>query len=402
MIHERPALDDSAHGALSPDNPGPCWLDIDLDAIRQNVSALRRLVGGRTGVAAVVKAGAYGLGAAPVASAAVAAGATFLCVARLSEASELRVAGLQTPIVNLARTSPEEAELAVAYGVTATVADQESLEGLVRAASKWGVRLPVHLKVDTGLTRYGAQPYELLDLLPRLRKAAAIHVEGIISHFAAADEPDLACAREQLARFEEAVALVGSAGLHPAYRHLANSAGALALPEARLDLVRLGITLSGHYPSESVPRDVRLRPAVLFKARLARVYHLPADTPIGYGHSFVTARPTVAGLVPAGYADGLPRAASGRGSVLVRGRRAPMIGRVSMDQCVVDLTDVPGAAVGDEAVLFGKQDHASIPLEEFAAWGDTISHEALCRIGPRVPRVYRGAPVLTGRLARPE
>jgi alanine racemase len=162
------------------------------------------------------------------------------------------------------------------------------------------------------------------------------------------------------------------------------------LPESRLDLVRVGITLSGHYPSPDVPRVVALRPAIMFKARLARTYDLPAGASVGYNRTFICDRDLRAGVVPAGYADGLPRSHSSRGEVLVRGRRVPLIGRVSMDQCVVDISTVGEASPGDEVVLFGQQGSEQIRLHEYAGWGDTIAHEALCRLGPRVPRYYRG------------
>jgi alanine racemase len=184
------------------------------------------------------------------------------------------------------------------------------------------------------------------------------------------------------------VATLDAAGYDVSPRHLANSAGTLALPAARFDLVRLGITLSGHYPSLETPRAVALRPAVALRARLARAYWLPAGASIGYNRTRILDQPRRVGLVPVGYADGLPRAHSNRGAVLVGGRRAPLLGRVSMDQCVVDLTEHPDAQPGDEVTLFGQQDGSSIGLDEYAAWGDTIAHEALCRIGPRVPRRY--------------
>lgn len=354
-----------------------------------NLAATRRLLRPGVGVVAVVKANAYGLGAVPVARAALSAGATALAVARVSEAVELREAGLRAPILNLAHTPPEEADLAVAYGVTPAVADPDAAESLALSAQRRGTQVPVHLKVDTGLSRFGAQPGEWPALLARVAALPELRVEGIASHFATADEPDLGFAREQLARFREALAQARVLGLRPSVAHIANSAGVLALPEAHLDLVRLGITLSGHYPSPYVPRGVDLLPAVALKARLARVFCLPAGASVGYGQTFVTMRPTVAGLVPAGYADGMPRALSGRGAALVRSQRAPLLGRVSMDQCVVDLTDLPPVSPGEEVVLFGRQGEAWLTLDEFAGWADTIVHEALCRVGPRVPRVYR-------------
>lgn len=346
---------------------------------------------------AVVKANAYGLGAVPVAQAALAGGATWLAVARTSEALELRAAGLAAPILHLAYFAPAEAPLLVQQRVTPTVVDLAAAAALAAAVPP-GRRLTVQLKLDTGLSRFGIQPAELEPLLRGLRQFPNLRVEGVYSHLASADEADLSFARQQLAAFQTALRQIEAAGHQVTPAHLANSAGALALPEARLDLVRLGITLSGHYPSTDVPRTVMLRPAAALRARLARVYTLPAGASIGYNRTRILDRPRRVGLVPVGYADGLPRAHSNLGALLINGQRVPLLGRVSMDQCVVDLQDQPGAQPGDLVTLFGAQDAASISLDDFAAWGDTVAHEALCRIGPRVPRCYLG---LAGPTATP-
>jgi alanine racemase len=376
--------------AASPAPPStPTWLDVDLEAIGANVRALCQLIGPGTVLAAVVKADAYGLGAEAVARAALAAGAGALAVARVEEGVALREAGIEAPILNVAHTAPSEAAAAVRFAITPTVADPESVRAFAAAGRAAGRRtLAVHLKVDTGLARFGARPEELPALLAALAEEPIIQVEGLASHFATADEPDLAYARQQLAQFRTTLASLRERGLRPRLRHMANSAATLVLPESRFDLVRVGLTLSG--ASSVADRDPppALRPAVALRARLARVYQLPAGATIGYGRTYVCSRPTRAGLVPAGYADGLSRALSNRASVLVRGQRAPLLGRVSMDQCVVDLTEIPAARPGDEVTLIGRQGQDEIGLAEFAAWADTIPHEALCRIGPRVPRRY--------------
>ena len=366
----------------------PCWLEIDLDLIVSNVLAVRRLLDPGTAVAAVVKANAYGLGATEVARAALAAGATVLAVARIQEGVALRRAGLNAPILNLAYTGPEEVEAAVEFGITPTIADVEVARALARAA-RGRPPVGVHLKVDTGLSRFGAQPDEVPAILSALADEPALCLEGLSSHFATADEPDPSYSEEQLRRFLAIVGQLAARGLRPRLRHMANSAATLALPAARLDLVRLGISLSGTSPLLSDTPPEGLRSAVALRARLARVYDLPAGASVGYGQSFTCRRPTRAGLVPVGYADGLPRAHSNRGAVLIGGRRAPLIGRVSMDQCVVDLTDLPAVRPGEEVTLIGRQGGAEISLTEFAAWSGTIPHEALCRIGPRVPRCYQ-------------
>jgi alanine racemase len=369
------------------DQAGPCWLVVDLDAVCANVRAVRRLVEPAR-VMAVVKANAYGLGAVPVARAALDGGAAWLAVARTSEALELRAAGLQVPILHLAYFPPEEAPLLVQQRITPTLVDLATAAAL-SAAVPAGRQFTVQLKLDTGLSRLGIQPGELEPLLRGLRQFPNLRVAGVYSHFASADEPDQSFSRRQLAAFQAALPQIAAAGYQPAPVHLANSAGALALPEARLDLVRLGITLSGHYPSADVPRTVPLRPAVALHARLARVYTLPAGSSVGYNRTRILDQPRRVGLVPVGYADGLPRAHSNLAALLINGRRAPLIGRVSMDQCVVDLQNQPTARPGDLVTLFGAQSGAGITLDEYAGWGNTIAHEALCRNGPRVPRRSR-------------
>jgi alanine racemase len=376
------------------------WLEVDLDAVAANVQTLRKLIGPAVALAAVVKANGYGLGAEPVARAALAAGARLLAVARIEEGIALRQAGLEAPILNLTHTAPADAAAAVHYRITPTLADPESVAAFgaaARAAGRGG--LAVHLKLDTGLARFGARPEELPALLSALESEPILSVEGIASHFATADEADLSFAWQQLDCFRARLASLRERGLRPDLRHMANSAATLALPEARFDLVRCGVTLSGASPLSYDRPLPALTPAVALRARLARVYPLSVDAPVGYGRTYVCSRPIRAGLVTAGYADGVARAASNQARVLVRGQRAPLLGRVSMDQCVVDLTDIPAAQPGDEVTLIGRQGEGEISLAEFAAWNDTIPHEALCRIGPRVARRYRW---LGERAGRPE
>lgn len=377
-----------------PRGQRPCWLEVDLDAVAANVRAIRRLVGHATRVCAVVKADAYGLGAVPVARAALRGGAEWLAVARVQEGLSLRAAGLSAPVLLTAAFAPAEAEAIVRHGLTPTVVQTEDALALGRAAARLGVVQPAHIKVDTGLTRFGAAPADSLALARLVESSPSLRLEGLCTHFASADEHDLSFTREQLARFESVHAELVAERIAPSILHAANSAGALGVPEARWGMVRVGITLSGHYPSADVPRAVSLRPAVSLRARLPRVYDLASGTSVGYGRTYRAERPIRAALLAAGYADGVPRAHSNRASAVVRGRRAPLVGRVSMDQCVVDVTEIGGVAAGDEAVLFGTSstDRAGpedISLDEFAAWSGTIAHEALCRIGGRVPRLYR-------------
>lgn len=376
-------------GGLSQDRP--CWLDVDLDAIGENVRSIARLVGDGTRICAVVKAEAYGLGAVEVARAALAAGAERVAVARVDEAIQLRLAGISAPILLIAGFVPAEAEAIVRHRVTATVVQARDGLALARAAGRLGRVVDVHLKVDTGLTRYGAPPADVPSLVRLLRGLPTVRLEGLYSHFASADEEDRSFTEEQLHRLfqiVEAVERLEDDGWRPPIVHAANSAATLREPTSWLHMVRVGIALSGHYPSAAVPRDVVLRPAVSLRARLLAVKDVPAGTSIGYNRTFVADRQLRVGLVPAGYADGVPRSHSNRAVALVAGARLPVVGRVSMDQCVVDLTENPWASPGNVVTLFGRDAFGEIPLEEYAAWSDTIVHEALCRIGPRVPRRY--------------
>ena len=376
-------------GGLSQDRP--CWLDVDLDAIGENVRSIARLVGGGTRICAVVKAEAYGLGAVEVAQAALAAGAERLAVARVDEAVQLRRAGISAPILLIAGFVPAEAETIVRNGITATVVQARDGMALARAAGRLGTVVDVHLKVDTGLTRYGAPPAEVPGLVRLLRGLPTVRLEGLYSHFASADEEDRSYTEEQLHRLYQLVETVERLeddGWRPPIVHAANSAATLREPTSWLHMVRVGIALSGHYPSDAVPRDVALRPAVSLRARLLNVKDVPAGTSIGYNRTFVADRQLRVGLVPAGYADGVPRSHSNRAVALVAGARLPVVGRVSMDQCVVDLTENPWASPGSVVTLFGRDAFGEIPLEEYAGWSDTIVHEALCRVGPRVPRRY--------------
>lgn len=373
--------------------PAPCWLEVDLDAVEANVRWLRSTIGPATEIAAVVKAQAYGLGAEELGWAALRAGASRLAVARVREGVALRRAGVTAPILVLTAIVPSELELCCAQDLTPTVADPALVSDLCAMAGRLGRPQQVHLKVDTGLTRYGAEPETIVALARQVQQSPWLEAEGLFTHFASSDEPGLDYSREQLRRFEDIRTALASQGFRYAIHHAANSAGAIRLPEARLDLVRAGITLAGSPTSASVIAP-SLQPAASLKATVARVYDVNRDATIGYGRTFRAARRMRAALVPIGYADGLPRALSNRGAMLIRGQRAPIVGRVSMDQCVVDISDIPGVLPGDAVVALGGQGRDAITLAELAEWSETIPHEVLCRIGMRVPRVYvRGGEV---------
>jgi alanine racemase len=377
------------------------WVEVDLDAIANNVRALQAAAEPRHGVTAVVKAQAYGMGAAAVAQAAVEAGARGAAVARVSEARRLRQAGFTEPILLLGGLDPEDYADVVALSLTPTLTDWATALGVADASHRAGELTRVHVKVDTGITRYGAPPEEAIAIVRSIQELPSLELEGFYTHFAAADDPDPFFAHQQLARFRAICEQLESEGISLGLKHVANSAGALRVPGAGLDTIRVGIGLAGGYATGWVPRVGDLRSAVALKSRIVR-FHTPAvGSSIGYGRTYKVYRPMRVALLACGYADGLPRACSNRGRVLIRGERAPLIGTVSMDMAMADVSHLPEVEVGDEVVVLGRQGQDEITLDEFAESAGIIPHELLVRLGSRAPRVYvrGGEPIMRATLA---
>ncbi|MDT0267793.1 alanine racemase [Streptomyces sp. DSM 44915] len=372
----------------------PLRADIDLAALRSNVRALRRRLTGGAALMAVVKADGYGHGMLPCARAARQAGAAWLGAATPQEALALRAAGDTGRVLCWLWTPDGPWRAAVEADLDVSVSGRWALELAVGAARAAGRTARVQLKADTGLGRNGAQPADWPELVAAARAAeatGAVRVTGLWSHLACADEPGHPSIRRQLASFAEAVAVAERAGLRPEVRHLANSPATLTLPEAHYDLVRTGVSVYGLSPSAEVgtPEDFGLRPVMTLRAALAQVKRVPGGHGVSYGHHYTTPGATTLALVPAGYADGVPRHASGNGPVLVAGKLRTVAGRVAMDQFVVDLGG-DTAEVGDEAVLFGPGDRGEPTAEDWARAAGTIGYEIVTRIGPRVPRIYHG------------
>ncbi|AJE42050.1 alanine racemase [Streptomyces nodosus] len=365
--------------------------EIDLAALRANVRTLRALTPGAA-VMAVVKADAYGHGAVPCARAALEAGARWLGTATPEEAFALREAGLPGRVLCWLWTPGGPWRRAIESDVDVSVGGMWALEEVREAAGAAGAPARVHLKADTGLGRSGCQPADWPELVAEALRAQAdglITVVGLWSHFACADEPGHPSVQAQLSRFREMVAYAEEQGVRPEVRHIANSPATLTLPEAHFDLVRTGIAMYGLSPSPELgtPADLGLRPVMTLKASLALVKQVPGGHGVSYGHLYTTPGGTTLGLVPVGYADGIPRHASGAGPVLVDGKLRTVAGRVAMDQFVVDLGgDEP--APGTEAVLFGPGDLGEPTAEDWAQAAGTIAYEIVTRIGSRVPRVY--------------
>jgi alanine racemase len=360
---------------------------IDLDALRHNLAGVREQAG--VPVMAVVKADAYGHGLVPCARAALDAGAQWLGVALLEEAVALRDAGIEGRILAwLGGPGGPWAEC-VALDVDLGLSALWALEEVRAAARASGRRARVQLKADTGLSRNGATADDWPALVAAAAEAEAegtVTVTGVWSHLACADEPTHPSVAAQLAAFADALAVADAAGLRPDVRHLANSAGAYAIPGARYDLVRVGIHMYGLTSGVASADELGLRPVMSLRARLASVKRVPAGSGVSYGQEYTTSSDTTLGLVPVGYADGLPRAAANAGPVLAAGHVRTVAGRVCMDQVIVDLGD-DDAAPGDEVVLFGADGPSA---DDWAAACGTIGYEIVTRIGPRVPRVLVG------------
>jgi len=383
--------DTPSAGARSGSLPGlrPAWVEVDLDAVRANTRALAELAQ-PAALLAVVKADGYGHGAVPVARAALDAGAGWLGVALVEEGIALRRDGIDAPILVLSEPPPAAAGAVVAHGLTATVYTAPAVEALAKAVVDSGADgpVPVHLKVDTGMHRVGCSLADVEGLIELIAARPELTLEGICTHFAAADEPDLAYTDDQADLFDALLADLDARGGRPPLAHAANSAGLLAHHRARYDLVRIGIALYGVAPAPALADRVPLRPVLSLRARVAHVKRLPAGSRVSYGLRYELPRDATVATVPIGYADGVPRNLGlVGGEVLVRGDRAPIAGSVTMDQLMVDVGDAP-VAIGDEVVLLGAQGDDEITAEEWAGRLGTIAYEIVTGIGSRVPRRY--------------
>lgn len=363
------------------------WAEIDLTAIEHNVKEIKKKITNGAALCAVVKADAYGHGALSVAQAALKAGAERLAVAIVNEAVELRDAGFKVPILVLGYTPACQAELVAQKDITQTIFTLEAAKALSAAAQAVGRTVKVHIKVDTGMGRIGIQPEEAGDFAAAVAALPGLEIEGLYSHFACSDSADKEFTLTQHQRFLEAAARVEGKGIAIPIKHIANSAAMLELPKTHLDMVRPGIILYGLWPSGEVKQDLKLKPAMKFKAQIGFLKDLPAGSPISYGRTYYTSRPSRIGTVPVGYADGWSRLLAGKAELLIRGQRAPMVGRVCMDQCMVDVTHIPEVRLGDEVLLFGGPE---LPVEEAAQHMGTINYEVVCMVGKRVPRMYIG------------
>lgn len=368
----------------------PVWAEIDLDALQHNVRLLlQRAAPAR--LFAVVKANAYGHGAVPIARAALDAGAAGLGVINADEGEELRRAGITAPVVILGFTPPWQAAQVVRHALTPSVHDVDTARAISAEAVKQGVTQPVHLEVETGLNRHGLRGEALVKFAEAVRALPGLVVEGLFTHFAAAEEGDKTFTRGQFKELLDASTLLPWVPI----RHCAATASIMDNPELHVEMVRAGLGIYGYRPAPGCGVGMDVRPVMALKTRIARVQMLSPGETVGYGRAFRALAPTRIALLMAGYADGLQRRLSGSLEVLVRGKRAPLVGRIAMDMCMVDVTHVPEAQPLDEVVLLGAQDSGRIDADELAAKAGTISWDILAGISHRVPRVYvRGGDVV--------
>jgi len=369
---------------------GPTWVEINLDVIANNVKNIRRFIGKKKELMAVVKGNAYGHDILEIASVVLNNGATRLAVARLEEGIFLRKSGITVPILVLGLTLKQQAESLVLYNITPAVSEYKMIEKLSDSAFKEDKIVKVHLKVDTGMGRIGISPDHVLNFIKKVKVLKNVEIEGIFTHFSVADEKDKAYTEKQFRKFMEVLTVLEKEGIRIPVKHVGNSATLLDLPHMWLDMVRPGISLYGLYPSEDVQKTVKLVPAYGFKTRIVFLKELLQGEDVGYGRTYTTKKKrTVVASLPVGYADGYNRLLSNKGEVLVRGKRFPIIGRICMDQCMIDITNLSQVKIGDEVVLWGKQGQEKISVEEIADKVKTINYEVLHMPDKkRVPKLF--------------
>ena len=378
-----PALDRSPSAQL----PRPAWIEIDLRRLKHNFQLIQRDKPSGVQVLSVVKDSGYGHGSLEVARAALDSGASFLALSTLEEAMALRDRGVTARILLLGDRQQNELPWCVAHDLTCCVSEPQTVLWLGELASKANKQIPVHLKVNTGMNRYGIRWNQTTVLADTIRATGSVFLEGVLSHFAQSDETDKGFALLQLARFEEALRQLSVSGLPAKLKHLCNSGGFLDLPQAHFDMVRLGILPLGVYPSSVCRRIPGIEPVMSVKARIAAIQNLDPGDSVGYGMRFTASSPVRIAVLPIGYGDGFPRVRN-QGCALIGGKRAPLVGGVAMDAVTVDITNIPEAQLWDEAVIMGRQGDEEISVHEVAKLKNSVSYDVLAGWRGRLPRIY--------------
>lgn len=367
------------------------WAEISLDNIAHNIREIRRITGKSAEIMGVVKADAYGHGVMEVAKTLLENGASRFAVSMLDEAIQLRRAGIEVPILILGYTDPRRANEIIENDVTQSVFSHDLAQALSDEAVRQGKKVKIHIKIDTGMSRIGFLPgYNAVKNVVEISRLPNIIIEGLFTHFATADEKNREYTYTQFERFMSICCELQRIGIHIPVKHCANSAAIIEYPEMHLDMVRPGIILYGMYPSDDVNKaKIDLKPAMTLKANVIMVKEVEKNTSISYGRIFTTGRTSKIATIPIGYADGFNRMLSNKGKVLINGEFAPVVGRICMDQCMVDITDIgSNVEVGDEVVLIGAQGQNNITAEDVAQTIGMINYELVCIVGKRIPRAF--------------
>jgi alanine racemase len=375
-------------GASQIGLPRPAWIEINLAQLQRNFELINRNKRPGLRLLSVIKDQAYGHGALKVAEVAAAAGVDFFALVTLEEAINLRETGFRQPLLLLGDRSEEELPLCIRFDLTCCVTEPHSVARLGQLAERAGKHVQVHLKINTGMNRYGVHWRHAASLAELVCATRSLGLEGVMSHFAQSEEVDKSFALVQLARFEEAVQAMTQRGIAIRLRHLCNSGGFLDLPQAHYEMVRLGLLPLGVFPSTSCRSLPGIEPVMTVKARIAAIQHLEPGDSVSYGMHFRTPSARRIAVLPIGYADGFPRVCN-QGAALIHGRRAPLVGVVTMDALMVDITDIPAAQLWSEAVLMGRQGTDEISVHEIAGLKNSISYDVLANWRARLPRVYR-------------
>ncbi|SKA87163.1 alanine racemase [Clostridium sp. USBA 49] len=367
----------------------PVWAEVNLDNLAHNMREIRKISKSKD-IIAVIKADGYGHGALDIAPTLLENGATKIAVAVLNEAIELRRGGIKAPIIILGFTPPSLIDMLLRYDIEQTVYSYELAKEISNMAQKKNKKAKIHIALDTGMGRIGFLPNdESVEDVYKISKLPNIIIEGLYSHFSTADEEDKTYTELQLKKFNEFYDKLIKKGIKINIRHIANSAAIIDLPKSHFEAVRPGVILYGYYPSEEVSREkINLKPVMSLKTNIVHIKKLPAGEYIGYGRKFKTNRESIIATLPVGYADGYTRFLFEKAKVIINGSFAPVVGRICMDQCMVDVTDIKNVQLGDEVILLGEKDNLKFDADDIAKLIGTINYEVTCMISKRVPRVY--------------
>jgi alanine racemase len=366
----------------------PTWVEIDLNALRHNLLAIRKWVGPQIKILGIVKADAYGHGDYEVSRVLLNNGVEMLGIAILEEGIQLRDKGIKAPLLILGGIFEEQIDTVIQYGLTPTVYDLKLAEVLSKRAYYFNTIMKVHVYVDTGMGSIGVWHDKAVEFVKFAKNLKNLLIEGIYTHGSSSDEKDSAFTNLQIKRFRDVLDALDASKACIPLRHMANSGAILGYPEAYFNMVRPGLSLYGLYPSEDVSRNIGIRPVMSFKTRVIHIKDMESGDVVGYGRTYRITKPTRVATLPLGYDDGYNRLLSNQGEVIIRGKKASIIGRVCMDQCFVDVTNIKDVSVGDEVVLYGSQGQETIPIESIAKQLNTIPYEVTCSISKRVPRIY--------------